>query len=187
MTLGKASLLTGGLVAMFALGVGSGPALRDSWSHTRVAEPAVATPGATADADSPATPVAPVKTARSVTRPRTASPASESVTANKPDGSIHTVAVSLWEPQLRNRVKTVLNPGSQLDLAAADFDSSEQFITVAHAARNTKVPFVVLKDRVLNQGKSLADAIREFKPELDAKAEVARARSAARSDLDIAG
>ena len=45
----------------------------------------------------------------------------------------------------------------------------------------------VLKDRVLNQGKSLADAIREFKPELDAKAEVARARSAACSDLDLAG
>ena len=60
-------------------------------------------------------------------------------------------------------------------------------MTVAHAARNTSVPFVVLKDRVLNQGKSLADAIHEFKPELDAKAEVARARSEARSDLDIAG
>jgi hypothetical protein len=47
------------------------------------------------------------------------------------------------------------------------------------------VPFVVLKDRVLNQGESLAEAISEFKPELDAKAEVTRASAAARSDLEI--
>ena len=60
-------------------------------------------------------------------------------------------------------------------------------MTTAYAARNTKVPFVVLKDRVLNQGQSLAEAIREFKPDLDAKAEVQRARTAARSDLEITG
>ena len=59
-------------------------------------------------------------------------------------------------------------------------------MTVAHAARNTKVPFMVLKHRVLNEGQSLADAIHEFKPALDAKAEVQRARVAARTDLDIA-
>ena len=88
---------------------------------------------------------------------------------------------------VRDRVKAVLNPGSNLEIAAADFDSSEQFVTTAHAARNTKVPFVLLKDRVLNQGQSLAEAIREFKPELDARAEVQRARTAARSDLEIAG
>ena len=46
---------------------------------------------------------------------------------------------------------------------------------------------MLLKDRVLNQGQSLAEAIREFKPELDARAEVQRARTAARSDLEIAG
>jgi len=184
MTFGKASLLTGGLVAMFALGVESGPAIRDSWSKTRVAESTVATPAANIDTAAPAEPV---KAVRPAPRARTAARASDPLRANRDDGSIHAIAVSLWEPQLRNRVKTVLNPGTQLDLAATDFDSSEQFITVAHAARNTNVPFVVLKDRVLNQRKSLAEAIREFKPDLDARAEVARARSEARSDLDIAG
>ena len=79
------------------------------------------------------------------------------------------------------------NPGSRLEIAAADFDSSEQFVTTAYAARNTKVPFVLLKDRVLNQGQSLTEAIHEFKPELDARAEVQRARTAARSDLEITG
>ena len=70
----------------------------------------------------------------------------------------------MWEPELRDRVKAVLNPGSRLEIAAADFDNSEQFVTMAHAARNTQVPFVVLKDRVLNRGESLAEAIREFAP-----------------------
>ena len=56
-------------------------------------------------------------------------------------------------------------------------------MTVAHAARNTNVPFVLLKHRVLNEGRTLADAIHEAKPELDAKAEVERARAAAQSDL----
>ena len=92
----------------------------------------------------------------------------------------------MWEPEVRDRVKAVLNPGSNLEIAASDFDSSEQFVTTAHAARNTKVPFVLLKDRVLNQGQSLTAAIHEFKPELDARAEVQRARTAARSDLEIA-
>ena len=59
-------------------------------------------------------------------------------------------------------------------------------VTVAHAARNTQVPFMVLKDRVVNRNQSLAEAIHEFKPDLDAKADVKRARVEALSDLDIA-
>jgi hypothetical protein len=92
----------------------------------------------------------------------------------------------VWQSELRDRVKAVLNPGARLELAAEDFTSAEQFVTVAHAARNTQVPFMVLKDRVLNQNQSLAEAIHEFKPDLDAKAEVKRARVEAQSDLDIA-
>ena len=45
---------------------------------------------------------------------------------------------------------------------------------------------MVLKDRVVNQNQSLAEAIHEFKPDLDARAEVNRARVEAQSDLDIA-
>jgi hypothetical protein len=75
-----------------------------------------------------------------------------------------------------------------MEVAAEGFRSAEQFAMVAHAARNTGVPFMVLKDRVLNDGRTLADAIRESKPEVDAKAEVARAEAAAKSDLEaVAG
>ena len=100
-------------------------------------------------------------------------------------GSIRTVAVSVWEPELRDRVKEVLMPGAKPEIAAEDFASAEQFMTVAHAARNTQVPFMVLKHGVLYDGLTLADAIDKFKPELDAKAEVERARSEARADLRI--
>ena len=93
----------------------------------------------------------------------------------------------MWEPEFRDRVKAVLNRGAQPEIAAADFASAEQFMTVAHAAQNTQLPFMVLKDRVLNQGQSLAQAIHEFKPDLDARAEVTRAHAAAREDLESAG
>ena len=182
MTFGKAGLLTAGFVAVFALGVMTGPTIRDSWYRMNAPEPTVAAQPTEKSAP------APVKADRPAPRARASSSrAHDVVAAKKPSNTIQTIAVNLWEPEMRDRVKAVLSPGSRPEIAAADFDTSEQFMTVAHAARNTNVPFMVLKDRLLNQGQSLAEAIHEFKPELDAKAEVTRARAAARSDLEIAG
>jgi hypothetical protein len=175
MTTGKAALLTAGLVGVVALGVVTAPTIRDHWT-TKMNTPAM-TASAPADTTAPAPPTA--------KRPAHRAPSREVVTA-RDTGRIGTVPVLVWQPELRDRVKAVLNPGSRLELAAEDFTSAEQFVTVAHAARNTQVPFVVLKDRVLNQNQSLAEAIHEFKPDLDAKAEVKRARVEAQSDLDIA-
>jgi len=70
-----------------------------------------------------------------------------------------------------------------MDLAADGFRSAEEFAIVAHAARNTKVPFMLLKHRVVTEGRTLADALHEAKPELDAQAEVKRAEAAAKSDM----
>jgi hypothetical protein len=180
MTIGKASVLTAAFVGVFALGVATAPTIRDTWFRTNAPEETVA--AQPVDNSAPA----PVKADRPAKRAKVSSPrAHEAIAPKKASNTIETIAVDMWEPELRDRAKAVLNPGSRLEIAAADFDSAEQFMTVAHAARNTKVPFVVLKDRVLNQGESLAEAISEFKPELDAKAEVTRASAAARSDLEI--
>ena len=179
MTVGKAGLITAGLVGVVALGIAAGPTIEKTWSKTdapvtRAVEPTAAPPA----------------TARPAPRARPSSARRHEVAAvkavKKESNAIETVAVSVWEPQLRNRVKAVLNPGAKLEIAAADFASAEQFMTVAHAARNTQVPFMVLKDRVINQGQSLAHAIQEFKPDLDASAEVTRAHAAARADLESA-
>ena len=70
-----------------------------------------------------------------------------------------------------------------MEIAAEGFTSAEQFATVAYAAHNTDVPFMVLKHRVLDEGKTLAAAIRESKPGINAAAEVVRARAEARRDV----
>jgi hypothetical protein len=66
---------------------------------------------------------------------------------------------------------------------ADGFQSGAQFAAVVHAAKNTAVPFVVLKHRVLNEKKSLAVAIHESKPELNAKREASKAWNEARQEL----
>jgi len=174
MTVGKASALAAGFVGAVALGVAIGPTVRDKWESAS-APGAVVTESApapeTASAPTPAATPAPVQARRA--RPASSAPA----------GSVSGVAVAVWEPELRDRVQAVLNKGTRMELAAEDFKTPEEFLTVVHAARNTSVPFMVLKYRVLTEGRTLADAIHEAKPDLDAKAEVARARTAARSDL----
>jgi hypothetical protein len=86
-------------------------------------------------------------------------------------------------PALHERLKPLLNKGADMGVASQDFTNAEQFAAVVHAARNTEVPFMVLKHRVVNEGKSLETAIREFKPDLNAGAEAERARKQAKSDI----
>ena len=174
MTVGKASALAAGFVGAIALGVAIGPTVQDKWSESHAAAPSVA---ATESTPAPAAEPTPVPAPKRAVARRT--PAER----KGPVGSVSSVPVSIWEPAVKERVQKVLNRGAQMELAAENFQDAEEFVTVAHASRNTGVPFMVLKDRVLNQGQTLADAIHQSKPELDAKAEVARARDAAQSDL----
>jgi hypothetical protein len=184
MKVGKAVVFMIAFVAVLIVGVITAPTIRDRWSKVHAPAAAVEQPSA---AGQPVA-AAPVKAKPRTPRAKPSSSRSDDMVAVKrPPDTIQTIAVSVWEPELRDRVKSVLSPGSRLELAAADFNDSEQFVTVAHAARNTKVPFMVLKDGLLNRGQSLAETIHEFKPELDAKAEVRRARSAARADLGLTG
>ena len=188
MTVGKASALAAGFVGALALGVAIGPTVHDKLSKTSTRDTAVS--------ESTPAPTTPAPAARATKRAVASAPAKEPASAKNggasvseplvpkgPPGSVQSVAVAVWEPDLRERVQSVLNKGTKLELAAEDFRTAEEFVTVAHAARNTSVPFMVLKHRVLNEGRTLSDAIREAKPDLDAKAEVARAREAAQADL----
>jgi hypothetical protein len=51
--------------------------------------------------------------------------------------------IPLSDPRLHDRVKPLLNRGARMPIAAEGFRSAEEFATVAHAARNTSVPFMV--------------------------------------------
>jgi len=80
-------------------------------------------------------------------------------------------------------LKPLLKKGADMGKAAEDFNSAEQFAAVAHAARNTDIPFMLLKDRTVNERKNLEEAIRELKPDANAVAEARTAREQAKADI----
>jgi hypothetical protein len=179
MTVGKASALTAAFIGVFALGVAVGPSMKDKlWDGNNRAAAQPAETVATAEPAPAATPT-PARTPRA----RATATNRKAAAASTVTPSTVTNAVPASEPRLHDRLKPVLNRGARMQVAAEGFRSAEEFATVAHAARNTNVPFMVLKHRVLNEGQTLADAIHDSKPEVDAKAEVARAEAAAKSDI----
>jgi hypothetical protein len=80
-------------------------------------------------------------------------------------------------------LKPLLNKGANMNLASEGFGDAEQFAAVAHAARNTEIPFMVLKHRVVNEDASLAAAIHEIRPDLNGAVEARRAHTQAKSDI----
>lgn len=158
MTTAKTLALTAGLAGAIALGV---------WALPRVTDRDVQSPDAIV-AEAPASPapdVVKMPAPRRSTRPA------------------RVAVVPASAPALHQTLRPVLNRGTKMEVAAAGFSSAEQFATVAYAARNTAVPFMVLKYRVLEQGKTLAAAISESRPGINAAAEVVRARAAARREV----
>ena len=175
----RTSAATLGLVGGLALGVWIGSEMT-SGREALTPEPAVVT---TQAADVPAVTPQPNGSKR-VTRVARVNRSAAAIEAPAPESAprlVMTIPVSA--PELHARMKPVLARGTKLQMAAEGFRDAEQFATVAHAAKNTQVPFILLKHRVITEGRSLEEAIRESKPEIDAKGEVARARAAARSDI----
>ena len=162
MKVGNALALTAGFVAAIALGVAIGPSLtnRADRSPAVDAQPAVAAPAAQ--------PVA-------ATSPQPRPKATKTVAK--------TATISATRPDLYDRLKPLLNRDANMSVAAEGFHDGAQFAAVAHAARNTDVPFVLLKHRVLNERQSLASAIRASRPDTNAEREANRARMEAKSDV----
>jgi hypothetical protein len=177
----KTSAAALGLVGGLALGVWIGSEMT-SGREAATAEPAVV---ATQVAEEPAaTTPQRAKPKRVARAERVSVSAPAAVEAPAPESApklVMTIPVSA--PELHARMKPVLARGTKMPVAVEGFTSAEQFATLAHAAKNTEVPFILLKHRVLTEGQSLEQAIRASKPDLDAKSEVARARAAAKEDL----
>jgi hypothetical protein len=164
MKVGNALALTAGFVAAIALGVTIGPSLTNRARADRApavdAQPAVAAPAAQ-----------PVAAKAPQPHPKVTKTAAKAAT------------IPATRPDLYARLKPVLNRGANMSLAAEGFHDGEQFAAVAHAARNTDVPFMLLKHRVLNERQSLASAIHASRPDTNAKREANRARTEAKSDV----
>jgi hypothetical protein len=185
MTSGKIVLLTIGVAGVVAAGIVAAPRLMH---HND--ESTVATAPSNAETPAPAT-EAPTasKTKSSSLKSTAAKTRAEKMAAENRRENAKTIApakvpaVKASEPELQARLKPVLNRGAHMDIAAEGFASGEQFAAVAHAARNTQIPFMVLKHRVVDEHQTLAEAIRASRPDLDVKREVARANDAARFDI----
>jgi hypothetical protein len=178
MKTGRTSAATLGLVGGLVLGTWIGSELTTSRENATPAPVAVTTP-AVEETAAPAAPSKPrrvTRVARAASAGAVDAPASESAPK-----LVMTIPVSA--PELHARMKPVLARGTKLPLAVEGFSSAEQFATLAHASRNTQVPFILLKHRVLTEGQSLEEAILASKPDIDARMEVTRARDEARSDM----
>lgn len=161
-----------GLVGGIALGVVIGLEM------TSARDALMATATRSVEANQPETvPVAPAR----VVVARKPKPAAPAVAAGMAPKLVMTIPVSA--PALHERLKPVLARGTKIPMAADGFKDAELFATIAHASRNTQVPFILLKHRVLTEGRSLEQAIRASKPGIDAATEVERARTEAKTDL----
>jgi hypothetical protein len=173
MTFGKGFALVLGFIGAVALGVLMAPHI----APDRMAAPATQSAQVNVEhrqAEAQRAPASPRAAARSTTT--TATTIRKSSAAN-----VRTVPAAA--PALHEVLKPLLNKGADMGVASQEFADAEQFASVAHAARNTEVPFMVLKHRIVDEGKSLEGAIRELKPGLNAAAEAARARAEAKSDI----
>jgi hypothetical protein len=182
MTFAKATALALAFAGAVALGVWIGPHMthrdRTATDTTASADQTSTSSDQTAPQRAPATRAntkASRKAAAATTPTKTSS-------LPRPVGSTPPT-VPAAAPALHERLKPLLNKGADMGIAAQDFDSAEKFAAVAHAARNTDVPFMLLKHRTVEEGKSLEQAIRELKPEVNATAEGRRAREQAKADI----
>src|SRR5262245_52988275 len=177
MKTGKTSAVTLGLVGGLALGIWVGSEMT---SNREVVAPAPAAVAEQATVPEPAKPIARAKRVNRVARNADVAAVDTPSTVEAPR-LVMTIPVSA--PELQARMRPVMARGTKMPLAVEGFTSAEQFATLAHAARNTQVPFILLKHRVLTEGQSLEDAIRASKPELDARVEALKAKGEARADI----
>ncbi len=171
MTTGKATAWTLGLIGVIALGVWVAPKIAD-----RASSPSAVTEAATPVAEEPI--AEPAKAARKPVTPRPTGPA-----ATMASTEAELPRLSPQMPELLDRLQPLLNRGANMKIASEGFRDAELFASVVHAAKNTEVPFVLLKQRVLREGMTLDRAIAELKPKANASSEASRARAEARSDI----
>ena len=134
MTVGKATALTAGFLGAFAIVIGPSVKdilwVRDTQAVVRPAE------------------VAPKRTPAPVATPTRVKPPRARANTSTPNKAAPSVMIPLSDPRLHDRVKPLLNRGARMAIAADGFRSADEFAPVAHAARKTSVPFMVLKHRV---------------------------------------
>jgi hypothetical protein len=95
---------------------------------------------------------------------------------------------------LSTKLQGLFPPGTDLKLASSGFKNLGQFVAAAHVSHNLGIPFDQLKLKMTgispdsktsgnSSPVSLGKAIKELKPEADAKAETKKAEQQAKEDI----
>jgi hypothetical protein len=181
MKTGTTSAATLGIVGGLVLGAWIGSEMT---RNREAVEPTPTAVTAEAPEQAPVAAKAAAAKPKRVTRVARAASGDAAVTAPASEEAPKLVmTIPMSAPELHARMKPVLARGTKMPIAVEGFVDAEQFATLAHAARNTQVPFILLKHRVLTEGQSLEDAIRASRPDLDAHVEALKAKGEARADI----
>jgi hypothetical protein len=170
MTIGYRWMVTMGCVLAIVLGIGIGTKF-SQWAGSQDQQSSVWGTGLPPEDEAPVAPDTSTQTP-----PAAKAPKQLRLVSDLP-------RVSPDAPELLGRLQPLLNKGADMNIAAEGFRDAETFAAVAHAARNTEVPFMVLKNQVVNKRKPLEKSIAELKPTVNAPIEANRARAEARSDI----
>src|SRR5262245_6011461 len=137
-----------GLVAAVGLGVWIGPHITHRTAGAEQPAAAATQPASDVEQARPAATAThvPRRAAASHARTSETTTAPSVVTSSKPvpEGATQRTVPAV-APALHEYLKPLLNKGTDMTLASDGFDDAEQFAAVAHAAQNTKVPFVLPK------------------------------------------
>lgn len=86
-------------------------------------------------------------------------------------------------PKLSSKLQSLLPAGTDLKTAAAGFKNFGQFVAAVHVSHNLGIPFDQLKAKLTgDNAESLGKAIKELKPDADAKTEAKKAQQQAKDD-----
>jgi hypothetical protein len=87
------------------------------------------------------------------------------------------------KPKLSAKLQSLLPAGTDLKTASDGFRNFGQFVAAVHVSHNLGIPFDQLKAKMTgDNAESLGKAIKELKPDADAKAEVKKAQQQSKQD-----
>jgi hypothetical protein len=164
----KSSAATLGLIGGLALGVWIGAEVIDDRDRGTPPAAAAAVVEEPAAAPEPLTP----KRVKRAVRMASSAPAAVDSPAAAAEAPKLVMKVPVSSPEFQASMKPVLARGTKVPVAVEGFADAEQFAALARASRNTQVPFILLKHRVLTEGMSL-----------DARVEALKAKGEARGDI----
>ena len=170
------------------------PAQTAAKTTPAVSAPAPAQKAATAANTKPAAPAqaaANTKTAAANAKPATppAAPAQTTAAAKTPAAPVEpTTASSELQQSLTNKtlvaqLQSRLPAGTDVLKASMGFRNLTQFVSAVHASQNLSIPFDKMRTAMVDEKKSLSNAIRALKPTATATIEAQRADYDARGTI----